>query len=604
VAYSEPIYGLNTDYSDFILNSGGSTSTRTITGAFSVYSDTDILVFDGDPASSTSTATIDINNPMLESVEDLAGNELALTDNAVVFDGQTPPQNVYVNGDYTSNVLAYADGYYLGYNSFANIQAGVDAVAELGTVNVAAGYYTDNILIDKPLILAGNSSTTTTIDAGLEDFGIQVNAGGVEVSGFTITGTSGEVPSAGIYFDGVEGCNIHDNILINNKYGMWLYGANGNTITNNDASSNNQVGFFLAGSDGNTFDSNTANSTGISFRLQAGSDSNTLTNNIVEGNIRAFHILASTLNTITNNVIVNSSQYGIRLENNSVGNNISKNWWSSDTGPYEWTYNPNGEGNTLSISNSDYNYFRPWCLSEGCTDFSRAIITPDDISALFDNGGSITPILDGENATTTIVTSLEVNEDTNINVASGNGTTTISLSAGTVITKTSGGTFEAGDVTAAAVALSSLSGFSSNEQILGAIQWGIPNLGLSFSEPITISLYVGTSLNGRTLTIKRSTSSNGGWTTDGIVAPGTCVVSGGTCTFKTTKASNYASLSVSSSGGTGGNSYRRALALASTTPAIVTSSSMTTSQFIQLLIDIGVIKPNMVLLVKIIFGLI
>ena len=74
----------------------------------------------------------------------------------------------------------------------------------------------------------------------------------------------------------------------------------------------------------------------------------------------------------------------------------------------------------------------------------------------------------------------------------------------------------------------------------GALQLGIPDIGLKFSKAITIKIFVGTALNGKTLTIARSISGTGDWTSDGIVEPGTCVVALGYCEFQATKASTYA----------------------------------------------------------------
>jgi len=77
------------------------------------------------------------------------------------------------------------------------------------------------------------------------------------------------------------------------------------------------------------------------------------------------------------------------------------------------------------------------------------------------------------------------------------------------------------------------------------------NLGLQFNPAITLKIFVGSSLNGQTLNIQRSISGSSGWTSDGIVAPGTCVVADGFCVFQATKASYYATTHTVSSGGGG-----------------------------------------------------
>jgi hypothetical protein len=68
----------------------------------------------------------------------------------------------------------------------------------------------------------------------------------------------------------------------------------------------------------------------------------------------------------------------------------------------------------------------------------------------------------------------------------------------------------------------------------------MPDFTLEFSEPITIRIFVGTSLNGHTLSVVRSASSSSGWTSEGVVSPATCVVASGLCIFQATQASYFA----------------------------------------------------------------
>ncbi len=66
------------------------------------------------------------------------------------------PSIVYVDATYTEED---ADSHYFGYDAFATIQEGIDAVAESGTINVAAGTYVESPNISKGLILQGVSGT-------------------------------------------------------------------------------------------------------------------------------------------------------------------------------------------------------------------------------------------------------------------------------------------------------------------------------------------------------------------------------------------------------------------------------------------------------------
>lgn len=138
-------------------------------------------------------------------------------------------------------------------------------------------------------------------------------------------------------------------------------------------------------------------------------------------------------------------------------------------------------------------------------------------------------------------TATQVNIDTTITVTNSLGTTNaIFLPEFTRITRSDNSLFEPSALTASDVSFSVISGLNSNTTLEGAFQWGIANQSLIFSNPITISIFIGTNLNGQTLNIVRSVNGATDWSNDGIVSPATCLVTNGYCQFQATKASYYA----------------------------------------------------------------
>lgn len=104
---------------------------------------------------------------------------------------------VYVDDNYADGLEN--NGHTFGYNAFATIQEGINAVAFAGTVNVAEGDYTENLIVDKSLTIngagvgtvissiksTGDSVTIQSLkiinsnshDGGVSDYGVKATAG-------------------------------------------------------------------------------------------------------------------------------------------------------------------------------------------------------------------------------------------------------------------------------------------------------------------------------------------------------------------------------------------------------------------------------------------
>jgi hypothetical protein len=104
---------------------------------------------------------------------------------------------VYVNnawaGDALGTAVTWTDEttHYLDYDAFGTVQAGVNAVATGGTVNVAAGTYIEQVSITRSLTLTGaGAATTIQAPAGFstgDEVSIASGAA-LAISSFTIAG--------------------------------------------------------------------------------------------------------------------------------------------------------------------------------------------------------------------------------------------------------------------------------------------------------------------------------------------------------------------------------------------------------------------------------
>ncbi|MDO8516850.1 MAG: NosD domain-containing protein, partial [Nanoarchaeota archaeon] len=219
----------------------------------------------------------------------------------------------------------------------STIQGAIDSANPGDTIQVGAGSYTENLIVNKSLNLKGASSSSVTINAlSSSDNVFTVTANSVNISGFTISGAN-VATTAGIYINGgVTFCNISNNILTNNGDGIWLgSGSNHNTFMNNNVSNNLWQGFEVYISRDNTFTNNTANSNAnYGFKIDSG-DNNTFIDNTANSNTKyGFYVVTgdgggATNTLFTNNTANSNTQYGIRI-NGGTGNTLTGNTFNSN----------------------------------------------------------------------------------------------------------------------------------------------------------------------------------------------------------------------------------------------------------------------------------
>ncbi|MDD5464103.1 MAG: chitobiase/beta-hexosaminidase C-terminal domain-containing protein [Candidatus Moranbacteria bacterium] len=120
----------------------------------------------------------------------------------------------------------------------------------------------------------------------------------------------------------------------------------------------------------------------------------------------------------------------------------------------------------------------------------------------------------------------------NVDYTLQSGDATVFFPAGTVITKTGGGNLDLTQLTTQDITLS-LNNELTND-VLGAVKIGVPSIRLTFSNPITITIPVGSSLNGQTLNVYYQFDGDTSWNLET-----TCIVGGGNCSFQTTHATTF-----------------------------------------------------------------
>ncbi|MBN1761620.1 MAG: right-handed parallel beta-helix repeat-containing protein [Methanomicrobia archaeon] len=243
---------------------------------------------------------------------------------------------------------------------YTSIQAAVNAANPGDTIIVHDGTYTENVVVNKSLMIRSqNGAAVTTVQAAdTGDIVFYVTADDVTICGFTVTGAT---EGYGIYLDGVQHCAILNNNASSNSIGIYLYDSSNNTLTCNTANYTG-YGIFLYDSSSNTLSGNTANGNGgdgiCLLSMWSSSSNNTLTCNTANGNGGdGIALLDSSSNTLSGNTA-----------NGNGGDGISVSYyWSSGSNNNELscnTANGNGEdgiylyyssNNTLSCNTANEN---------------------------------------------------------------------------------------------------------------------------------------------------------------------------------------------------------------------------------------------------------
>ena len=275
--------------------------------------------------------------------------------------------------------------------SEGSIQAAIDRADQGDTIFVYNGTYTENVDINKPITLQGEGADVVNVEAAdSEDHVFEVSANHVNISGFNLTGAHGATYSrvyyrdywtAGVYLtSNSDHCNIYNNKLCDNDYGVricesfnniisnnsgsirmeyannnnvlnnsghiHLLGSNNNTASNNNAS-DYDLGILLEDSSNNTFINNTA-SNNEEGMLLVYSSNNKLINNTANSNIwNGIYLFDSSNCTFTNNIILNNS-CGIFLGSKSNSNSFMCNTFKNGGLFIDGCYGNTVKNNTIN----------------------------------------------------------------------------------------------------------------------------------------------------------------------------------------------------------------------------------------------------------------
>ena len=171
------------------------------------------------------------------------------------------PSQVWVDDEWTSQGDVYLSDTSLiwQYNAFATIQEGINAVAEGGAVNVAAGMYNEQVIIDKSLTLQGEDREATVIEypstLPKTQYLILVKADDVKITEFKLLGHFATTNQAVYVVYSYETGLIFENNVIQGFIG--LFGNLTNAEVRNNFIGTTHKGIYVSGGNNLLIERNT-----------------------------------------------------------------------------------------------------------------------------------------------------------------------------------------------------------------------------------------------------------------------------------------------------------------------------------------------------------
>jgi len=219
-----------------------------------------------------------------------------------------------------------------GAGNYSTIQEAMQNATLGDTIFVYPGTYQESLIVETPLILIGENSTTTIIDGGGVGHVVTLTAGHSTISGFTITHSKMKFPLAGVYI--ASDSNIVSNcILTDNFYGMQLgYGTGYNLILNNTIFHNGRCGIYFNHSSNNRLIGNLVRDQPVNgFGLFEFSNNNSIIGNTLMQNMYSgVNIRESYDNQVIGNTFIEdhnglhkpSPEYHTRVLDNHFSGNL------------------------------------------------------------------------------------------------------------------------------------------------------------------------------------------------------------------------------------------------------------------------------------------
>jgi len=239
---------------------------------------------------------------------------------------------------------------------YPTIQAAVNAAGTGDLIEVDAGTYPENVIVNKTVTIRGDSATTTIVDGGGNDIVFNIQEDNVELRDLTIC-NGGSYNGVKIYYP-FDGLTIRNTRIIDNAVGVIIYDADGNTIEDNVFINSQMYGIYVIESINTIIRDNQMTESAYGIGISDSSSSQVVNNTISDTSYGIYVPYSNNANISANILTSNSWNIYLTYSNSNI---IGHNALSGGAVGIQVMHSEDNSVLNNTVSDSSYGIYLGYC---------------------------------------------------------------------------------------------------------------------------------------------------------------------------------------------------------------------------------------------------